>query len=151
MNVLDYLAWRGDLKFNQDPLQEVDALIFSRFSYLPFDGIAPVSFGEEKTIQESVLELNSAESLQLLWPDDGPMMKAAAESDRFGNCTLTGYVNQLDPEQQKQFAALTIVLENGDIFVSFRGTDNTLIGWKEDFNMSFMTTVPAQLDAVDYL
>lgn len=151
MNVLDYLDWRGDLTFNQDPLQEVDALIFSRFSYLLLDGIVPGTFEMTKSVEKAVAEFNRNEEQQLLWPDDGPMMRAAAANTRFCGCGLTGYVNQLDPDQQKQFAALTAVLEDGKIFVSFRGTDNTLIGWKEDFNMSFMTTVPAQLDAVEYL
>ena len=98
MNVLDYLDWRGDLTFNQDPLQEVDALIFSRFSYLLLDGIVPETFEMTKSVEKAVAEFNRKEEQQLLWPDDGPMMRAAAANTRFCGCGLTGYVNQLDPD-----------------------------------------------------
>lgn len=83
------------------------------------------------------------------------MMRAClpplATSRRFCNARLSGYVNLFDPAAEKQFSGLTILLEGELPYVAFRGTDGTLVGWKEDFNMSFLTVVPAQKEAVQYL
>lgn len=64
---------------------------------------------------------------------------------------ITKYVNKINLEEEKQFGAITILMPDDTIYVSFRGTDNTLVGWKEDFNMSFREKVPSQMDAVSYL
>ena len=52
---------------------------------------------------------------------------------------------------EEQFSALEIVLGKKESFISFGGTDDTLIGWKEDFNMCFLSPIPAQTDAKAYL
>ena len=64
---------------------------------------------------------------------------------------LCNYTNKIDPIQEKQFSAITILMEDGTMYIAYRGTDNTIVGWKEDFNMSFSELVPAQIDAVAYL
>ena len=51
--------------------------------------------------------------------------------------------------QDKQFAAVTYVIPNGPTVVAFRGTDSTIIGWKEDFMISY-TSVPSQDLALSY-
>ena len=63
---------------------------------------------------------------------------------------LTAYADRLDAESQTQFSAITVKLEEDHYCVAYRGTDNTLIGWKEDFNMGFVCPVPGQKLAVDY-
>ncbi len=70
---------------------------------------------------------------------------------RFADMQITKYVNKINLEEEKQFGAITILMPDDTIYVSFRGTDNTLVGWKEDFNMSFREKVPSQMDAVSYL
>ena len=74
-----------------------------------------------------------------------------AKSMRFADMQITKYVNKINLEEEKQFGAITILMPDDTIYVSFRGTDNTLVGWKEDFNMSFREKVPSQMDAVSYL
>ena len=69
----------------------------------------------------------------------------------FGKMKLTNYINKIDPKQEKQFSAVTILMPDNTIYVAYRGTDNTIVGWKEDFNMSFSELVPAQTDAANYL
>ena len=64
------------------------------------------------------------------------MMMEMAKSVRFGKCVVRNYVNDIVTEAEQQFAAMEIVLEDGTSYVSFRGTDDTIIGWKEDFNLS---------------
>ena len=72
------------------------------------------------------------------------------EAPRYEHLTLCGFESTLNKETEEQFAALTIRLPLG-VCVAYRGTDGTLVGWKEDFNMAFSDVVPAQLHAVDYL
>ena len=74
-----------------------------------------------------------------------------ANSVRFGNLYISDFINKKDVEQEKQFSAITVHLPNDYIYVAFRGTDNTIVGWREDLNMCFSDTVPSQIDAVNYL
>lgn len=152
--VFDYLTWRGDLTLEQDGLNPVDALILSCLSYLHFDGIIPEGETEKSpTIAETEAAFSTLPdcAARQRVPEDGQLLKRLAESRRFAGMRLSHYVSQFDPEEQKQFSAVTIALGNGEAFVSFRGTDNTLVGWKEDFNMSFLDSVPAQRAAAVYL
>ena len=74
-----------------------------------------------------------------------------ASSERFGNIRLNHYIDLVSNKWEMQFSAITAYLDDNTTHIVFRGTDESIIGWKEDFNMSFMTPVPAQVKAVDYL
>lgn len=152
-NLFDYLHWRGDLTFEQVPFNDIDSLILSRLSYLPFDHIVPESFQESITIaQANELFFASEEApSQVILQEDIPLLEQVSASERFGQLKLSGYVNQVDLEKEKQFAAVVIQINPKCYYVSYRGTDLTIVGWKEDFNMSFTTPVPAQEEAVRYL
>jgi hypothetical protein len=78
-------------------------------------------------------------------------MKKMIHTRRYGGMKLTGYVNDIDTDFQSQFSAVTCLLGDGTAFVAFRGTDNTIVGWKEDFNMSFLHQTPGQIKAAEYL
>ncbi len=151
-NLFDYLRWRGDLTFTQDGVNDVDALIFSALAY--------ISYGEGVSIQGGSLLLRDAAEVffsqenqenRYRVKNDLEVLKLAAESLRFGSTRICMYQDRLIPEQETQFAAMTFLLDDGTMFLAFRGTDYTLVGWKEDFNMSFRQTVPAQLLAVEYV
>lgn len=147
-NVFDYLDWRGDLTMLQAPFCAVDGMLLSRLSYLPFDGLEPgLSIGEAVG---RLLEQENIET-QVLLPEDLRLMAALRASKRFQSLQISDYVNQIDLETQTQFAAMTVRLGDGRHFIAFRGTDNTLVGWKEDFNMTFTCPVPAQLSAAGYV
>ena len=150
-NIFDYIDWRGDLSFNQAPFNEIDNLILSRVSYFPFDNI--IEEDEIITMREAYkrFEKLNFEEVRILLKDDIDLFPALAQSERFGELFLKYYVNKRDIKEEKQFSAITIILPDGTVYVSYRGTDNTLVGWKEDFNMSFMKSVPAQKDAKEYL
>ena len=152
-NMFDYLAWRGDLSLSQSPFLDVDSLILSTMSYIFFDGIVSERLEERITIREMVERFLSRPQTEwkLRVPEDEKLLRALKESERFSNMELCGYVNKLDFQTEKQFAALTVLLGDGTVFVVYRGTDYSLVGWKENFNMCFMDDVPAQLDAVAYL
>ena len=149
-NLLDYIAWRGDLSFRHAPLNQVDGAVFSRLSYLPF---------EEVLEEGSVMELGKAAFRLLETPDidkkvltklDISLLEAVTEGERFSSVEVMGFVSRTDLESQSQFSAVTFRTGQKECFVAFRGTDHTLVGWKEDFNMSFTFPVPAQLSARSY-
>ncbi|SEK61948.1 Protein of unknown function [Pseudobutyrivibrio ruminis] len=157
-NIFDYLDWRGDVPFNIDPFNEVDALALCELVYAPFDGLVPgpglkekISIEDlnkkffEKFTEEGLMERTA---LTKLAPFIMPKM---AKSKRFGGMKLAGFVNDVDAKKQTQFAVCSFYLPDGTIFVAFRGTDDTLVGWKEDFNMCFSEGTGGQLQAADYL
>lgn len=155
-NIMDYISWRGDLSFEQSQFNEVDNLILACFSYVNLDGISAVTkqkgIGLKKLTKEfmklhTMKELEVDKSFIRLAPF---MMMEMAKSVRFGKCVVRNYVNDIVTEAEQQFAAMEIVLEDGTSYVSFRGTDDTIIGWKEDFNLS-TGVVPAQKRAIEYL
>ena len=144
------------LSFEQSQFNEVDNLILACFSYVNLDGISAVTkqkgIGLKKLTKEfmklhTMKELEADKSFIRLAPF---MMMEMAKSVRFGKCVVRNYVNDIVTEAEQQFAAMEIVLEDGTSYVSFRGTDDTIIGWKEDFNLS-TGVVPAQKRAIEYL
>ncbi len=152
-DLFDYLAWSGDQSIAASPLNDVDALILSRLAYLPFDGIVPESFADTVTLAEAeraFARLPDAAS-RLIMQNDGDLFAAAGRSPRFAALRLSGFIRQNDTAQEKQFCALTFTTGDGLPYVAFRGTDATLLGWKESLNMCFMLSVPAQQSAVRYL
>ncbi len=152
-DLFDYIHWRGDLSFAQDPVNPVDALIFSALSYINFGGSAaatpeiPISLADTAREFFSLPDYESRCRVK----NDLQLLKSAAESHRFGSTMLLQYRNLLIPEEQTQFAAVTFLLDDNSGFLAFRGTDYSLVGWKEDFNMSFLDTIPSQHLALEYL
>lgn len=152
-NMFDYLTWRGDLAFTQDAVNSVDALIFSTLSYIRYAGDFVSDAKAVVTLKAAAEELFSREisESQYRSKTDLELLRAAADTLRFGSTRLCMYQDRLIPEQETQFAAMTFLLDDGTMFLAFRGTDYTLVGWKEDFNMSFRQVVPAQLLAAQYV
>lgn len=152
-NIFDYITWRGDLTFTQDPPNAVDALIFSSLAYICYGGqmerdpMTPVSL---KNAAEEFFALEDHETRSRVQRDQD-LLAVAAASVRFGCSEICMYRDELIPEQETQFAAMTFLLDDGSMFVAFRGTDNSLVGWKEDFNMTFQQTIPAQRLALQYV
>lgn len=148
--VFDYLKWRGDISFAADPLNEVDNLILSEIVYFEFSEI----MGNDKTItlgEAYSRNLIHSSSYNYATNDPVPLLKAVSETSRFKNVKVRDFINIIDPDKAIQFAAATFVLPDKNIFVAFRGTDNSLVGWREDFNQSFLEESPAQREAVKYL
>ena len=153
-NILTYCQWRDDLTMQQSPFCHVDNLIFCCLSYLNWDGIA-----EGFTAAESISLRDAAR----LWEHrptaeqkvrvetDRDLLRQTAVSRRFGEVRLFRYAEQFSETQQQQFSATAFLLDSDTVYVAFRGTDNTLTGWREDFNLSFLPYVPSQAAAAAYL
>ena len=154
-NFFDYLIWRGDLLFSNAPFGEVDGAVLSRLSYLPFERLTKPSdnAGAPRRLGAAVTELLSLPDLAdtIGQKEDLRLLRVLADSPRFASLSLFRPVSRLDAATQTQFSALTVCTDDGTICVAFRGTDNTLVGWKEDFNMGFVRPVPAQTLSVQYL
>ena len=151
-DLFDYLLWRGDLPFSQVPPGEVDCLIFSALSYVDFSDVVPAGFQSPVRLEEAAARIAALEkpAERARVKTDLKLLEAAGKSPRFRETELCYYQNEFLPEQESQFAALCFRLPGGTAVLAFRGTDNTLVGWKEDFNMSFQSRVPAQEKARYY-
>ena len=152
-DLFDYLHWRGDLSFSQCPVNAVDALIFSALAYIDLGGSV-------EALPEIPISLRDASEEFFKLPDvqarcrtknDPSLLMAASETQRFGNAMILQFRSRLIPEEETQFAAMTFLLDDNSGFLAFRGTDYSLTGWKEDFNMSFRDTIPSQLLALEYV
>ena len=152
MNMIDYCIWRGDLSFRKDPFNEVDNLLLSQISYLTIDEL--IASGDRKTIKE-LAQLcldNNGKSRKgnRLISDSILVLKAMANTRRFSGCVVHHYRSCLYKDSVEQFAAMMIDLPDHTTVVSFRGTDDSLVGWKEDLMLSYQN-VNAQKDALTYV
>ena len=165
--IMEYLDWRGDLDFSKDPFNHIDALILAMLSYLPFKDIVPgvesrraiplkdVSthfFSNNRGAKPKSSAINPTAS-PALDSEILQLFKKTASCPRFEKIRLSNYEEHMDFVVGQQFAAITYILpglKRGKI-VAFRGTDNTMIGWKEDFEIDCMEQVPAQQSASRYL
>ena len=154
-SILDYLDWRGDITFAERAFNEVDNLLLAELSYLDFGGIVPADFAAAVPLSDAVAAFTKRTphaDMGVLVPDKIPgLAQKMAASARFRDVLLSGYVCKLDEQTETQFAALCAALPDGTVYAAFRGTDDTIVGWKEDFNMGFLPIVPAQREAADYL
>ncbi len=151
-NIIDYLLWRGDLKFSADPLNEVDGAVLSRLTYQRFELLTPPVNG--KTVGEALCDILLLPSIEekTLFKNDYDFMKALVKAERFMHLKILDYTDIVEKENQTQFSALTLLdKDTKSLLVFYRGTDNTIVGWKEDFNMAFVTPLPGQLMAEKYL
>ncbi len=151
-NLLDYVKWRGDLSLDERPLDILDQLVLCELSYLDLDPVEESIGVSGRTLQACYEEIRKQNRYDLLTTDGGhqDFVEACAASRRFGTLVLDHYVHETDPELNIQFAALCFRLGVDLDYIAYRGTDRTIVGWKEDFMMSF-TTVPSQTKAVQYL
>lgn len=150
--MLDYTKWRGDLPYRQIPFNLVDALLCSRIVYLPLD-LVLITKKTSMTLGEAASEIVQMKDYKkkLLIKDDDELLHLAIHNPRLSDIVLSGFINEKNPEDQMQFCAMTMEIPDTGKAIVYRGTDSTLLGWKEDFNMSFQNSVPGQHRAVKYL
>ena len=153
--IIDYIREYGDYTFQEKAISEVDSLILSQLSYLKFDGIVP-DIGEN-TEAVDMQYLLQHKDYDRLYADERyrgkntALFLAMAHSKRFGTLKMKSYVNRIDLDSETQFSAITYQLKDGSFYIAYRGTDETIVGWKEDLNLAFSEPVPGQVMAVDYL
>lgn len=158
--LFDYLDWRGDLTLEEAEFNEVDSMILAWLSYVALDGVVPETCSETTaiTIEEAAEQFLKTHDVEKILRETVSFTKSSVlmlqklgQCERFRSLRLTGFVNRIDYKRETQFCAMTVLLGKNRYAVVFRGTDEHLISWKEDFNMSFLPVIPAQNMALSYL
>ena len=142
------------MRFDASPFNAVDALILCQLSYLDFTNVVPSADGSAICLRDAAErhgEIASQNVGLVINEQTAELFFRAASSARFSDVMMCGAVDKYSEESEEQFCAVTFVLNKDAAFVAFRGTDDTIVGWKEDFNLAFMTNIPAQKDALAYL
>ena len=150
MNIVDYVRMTKDITFEEDPLNEVDSLIFSQIAYFNFE-----IFNGRTSIEISEME-NKKEIDRLVertWDQKNNklLIRQLSHSRRFKNIVIHNPINIFSFDEEQQFSAISFELPNNIMYISFRGTNSTFVGWKEDFNMTYLDTIPSQRSALLYL
>lgn len=152
--MIDYLKTYGGVPFSESPVNDVDRLIFAQLAYMDFEtvnetdcpfsyALAHASFADSDDPSEDRFSFQKKDDLLLA--------SLSASCPRYQDIRFLRFTRHFDPDAQTQFAALALTLPDHHLLIAFRGTDNTLAGWKEDFNMAFMDEIPAQRMALDFL
>ena len=150
--IFDYLKEVTYDSIYDRPFKELDVLALTELTYLPFGHIVPQGDTTGIPVRLSdAMELIDRTTDFIVSNQHLQLVDELTTSKRFKNIKLLNYVDEYDPDVQKQFAAMTYRLSLDAYLVVFRGTDDTLIGWKEDFHMTYMDHVPAQKRAASYL
>lgn len=151
MNIIEYTENQSE-RFENKEFGAVDSLVLSQFTYLYFNDVVP-----EYNQPVRIAELLKAEYFGRMFNNVNfvknakSLLFALGMSPRFRDIQMCFYVDKFDAAEQKQFAAVTYLLDDDTAYIAYRGTDATFIGWKEDFNMAFILPVPAQRESVVYL
>lgn len=146
----EYVDWRGDLSFKVDKLNEVDCLIFATLAYIDYDlseFSSTANLASAPTLAQVYCDVKNVKCFGSMFL---PLLKKCALSQRFKDTKVMYHKSIIDLEEQTQFSATTFVLPSSEIVVAFRGTDDSLVGWQEDFNMA-VGTIPAHKHARRYL
>ena len=153
-NLVDYLIWRGDIDFATDPWNEIDSLVFATIAYSNF-GENTLHFENAMSIselyKEDVLHKLPQNEAKPMYEDRMRLFELMAQSRRFKAVRVLDQVNIVDENRDIQFSAAAFDIQNVGTVIAYRGTDEALVGWKEDFMMSYETPVPAQTSALEYL
>ena len=157
-NIVDYLKSIKDLLFEEKPFNELDALVLSRLSYIDFRSILKsTKYWSKKKLTDVINEIfieKEKSNYRFRLKEDMQLLDVLRSSLRYRECYIKSYVYDTVIEEVKQFSAVTFINEEPKqkfMFIAFKGTDGTVTGWKEDFNMAYLETVPAQIEAAKYL
>ena len=156
MNLFDYLTWRSDVPLSVSPFNPVDSLILSELAYTDFEGVLPFDGAAVPLSEacEAYFSVHSREEVKARPGYTAPapfLMDFLLRGARFRETALCFFESLTDYDDPTQFAALTCLLPDGTAFVSFRGTDGTVLGWKEDLILSYRSRTKGQLLAAEYL
>lgn len=155
-NIIDYLLWRGDVPFSLDPFNEVDALILTELTYEDYSGIVPDG-GEAVPISEAATRFRAlhpaaeTDARKDFTRQVPPLLALAGQAPRYAGIRLAHYHNDVEPALDLQLAILSFLLPDGSAFVAYRGTDSSIVGWKEDFVLSYSPETEGQRRAAAYL
>ena len=158
-NLITYVQQYEAQTFQEKPLTDIDILVLTEIAYLPFDKIVPSSFEVKSGISlnqlgekfETIKEKEHENNPFMITKERIQLLDVVSKSQRYKDIKVFGFMNDIDDELTKQFAAVCYQWEEESRWIIFRGTDESLTGWKEDFMMTYSDLIPAQIDAIEYL
>lgn len=150
--MLDYAKRYNDISFEEMPFNIVDGVILSQLAYYDYEGTDFEKRRFEETIGECLLAKEPSEFVHKLMNarGDEDLIQIVRTGKRFGNLKAAGYLDELCEESDRQFAAITFALGNNEFYIAFRGTDNSVVGWKEDFNWMHQSEIASYEYATRY-
>lgn len=156
MNVFDYLDTFGNKSFKKKKFSETDSLIFSSVSYLKWERVFDLlSKGRKMVPIKEVLNLPNGKELLTDGTSNpeayGDLWDHVIKTERFGTLLIGNLKTVFSVEDDVQFFAMTFKSEGWQRFLVFRGTDGTLVGWKEDCNLIVLKEIPAEVEAAKYI
>ena len=156
--IFDYLKSNQYDSFYDKDFTVLDALALTELAYLPFEDLVPAEISVQNYISLQHLAEQFEEKFQGKYPPLGmvnahrlKLLSYLSSFKRYKHIRALGFANDVSLDSQKQFAAITYQIRPKEYLVVFRGTDDSIIGWKEDFHLTYMKEIPAQLAARDYL
>jgi hypothetical protein len=150
-NIFNYIENYGGSRFYEKEFNSIDALILAQLSYIPFDGIVKPSLKSAVTTDiASSIFFKNADFSSVIWKNDPKLLVALAKSRRFKDIRISGYINEIDKDNAKQFSAVVFELRKNLRFIAFRGTDHSFAGWEEDFTLYSRSVLPSQKQALSY-
>ncbi|MDE5587473.1 MAG: DUF2974 domain-containing protein, partial [Bacilli bacterium] len=156
MTIKQYIQKQGQFTFQDLPFNDVDGLILSLLSYIDFEGIVSKDRSKQITLSKAsdlFFKKYTSKEIKKFVPTFIRklvlLFQMMATTERYKDILFYNYVKEI--EQDTQFGALCMLLNDGTLFISFEGTDDSISGWKEDFQMSYQFPVLAQQKAGDYL
>ena len=158
-NLITYVQQYGAQTFEDKSLTDIDVLVLTEIAYLPFDEIVSKSFDVTEAISleqlgkefEKIKEKEQEVNPFMITSERIELLEGVSKSQRYKEIKVFGFMNDIDDERTKQFAAVCYQWEEENRWIIFRGTDESLTGWKEDFMMTYSDLIPAQMDAIEYL
>ena len=153
MYIMDYVNEVKDESFYDLAINKLDILVFTLLSYIQFDGLAPESYDpyHAPRLDQLAPYLDKKSPTLTMTKNHLDLLRLASKTLRYKSVKVMAYINDIDPDMEKQFSATTFRLTNQTYLISYRGTDESLVGWKEDFHMTYMSHIPSQALAQAYL
>ena len=158
-NLITYVQQYEAQTFKAKSFTDIDVLVLTEIAYLPFDGIVPSTFNVTEAISiqklgkefEKIKDKEHEKNPFMITNERIQLLEVVSKSQRFKDIKVFGFMNDINDELTKQFAAVCYQWKEDSRWIIFRGTDESLTGWKEDFMMTYSDLIPAQTDAIEYL
>lgn len=158
-NMIDYVKMYKNTTFQEKKFTLVDGLILSVLSYVKYEEFYQMVLEEGKeefsgisfAKLESKIQRRDRTRMIPFYDMTYELFRIVIRTKRYRQICLFCYEEIYHIAGEIQFAAITFELPDNSVFVAYRGTDSTLVGWKEDFNMGYINPIPSQLIGVRYL
>lgn len=153
-NILYYIKEFGNKSFEEFPFNDVDSLILSQISYLSLIDFIPDIANAEENI--SLIDCLSEENIQIMCDNtlderrNKKLLNLLKVSTRYKKMNVNYLQDRFYVDKVEQFFAITFIFDDFS-YIAYRGTDLSILGWQEDFNMTLLDVIPAQDDAARYI